>query len=285
MSDIRIEHGLPAKPEVLVIAHELGVSSAEVIGLLVVVWLWADQTTRGGRCSHDPSIIDGLTRQGFAAAMEKVCWLTREGEGFVLPRIERYTGDGRTSRDRRLTQKERARKQKRSVSGKFENAPVDTNYPTTTDNQPIVRKPTVRPSADLGPTNTTQHNTNQHNTHTVEDVGDGDYTGENMPATRYYEVSSRWPVKINEVIDAIPLKHRRAMPKVKRSIAAALDRGVHHGALSEALREYYASDEGSGEYATWASNWIDQERYNEDPSAWTRSTSPQEVTGNAKEKL
>ena len=284
MSDIRLEHGLPEKPEVLVLAHILKVSRAEVLGHLVVLWLWADQTTREGRCDYHPKIVDGMTIDGFSEALEEVGWLKKTGDqGFILPRIERYTGDGRTSRDRRLTQKERARDQRRSRTGKFQKGVVATEIPTSTDNHPRGHLPTGRANNTLGPTNTIQHNTKQTNTHTCDAIGDGDYTGEDLPSTRYYEINSQWGVKINEVIDAIPINRRKQVPKIKRSVAAALDRGVSAANLIVAIRNYYSSDEGGGEFATWPANWIDQERYDEDESAW--ATTSTESTGNAKEML
>ena len=284
MSGIRIEHGLPTKPEVLVLAHVLGISKAEVLGHLLVIWLWADQTTREGRCDYAPEIVDGMTVEGFADAMAKVGWLKKEDQGFILPRIERYTGDGRTSRDRRLTQKERARTQKRSSTGKFSKSSVDVKNPISSDSQPRGHLPTVRANNDIGPTKTKQYKTNPTNTITLGEIGDGDFTGEDLPATRYYEINSRWGVKINEVVDAIPINRRKQVPKIKRSIAAALDRGVLATNLSDAIRRYYESDEGMGEFATWPANWIDQERYDEDESAWARSSTA-EKTGNAKEML
>jgi len=289
--DIRIEQGLPMKPQVLAIQTKLGVPKAQVVGALVMVWLWADAVTRGGRVAFEPAIIDGIADlPGLAIAMREVGWLMEDGDGFVLPRIERYTGDGRTSRDRRLTQQERARGQKRNRSGKFAGG---TKNPTNADTPPIdgpIRSvPTGGGDSDLGPSqpNPTQPKPSQHNYTCVDDplvdpLGDGDYTGADLPAGRYHTLSVVKQVEINQIIDAIPVNRRRAVAKIKRSIAAAIDRGVDPGVLAGAMRSYYASDEGSGEYATWPSNFIDQERYDEDPSAWVRGDT---VDSNVREVL
>ena len=284
MSDIRIEHGLPGKPEVLEIAMAMGVSRAEVIGHLVQVWLWADQTTREGRCEHCPKILDGITLEGFSAAMEASGWLLREGNGFALPRIERYTGDGRTSRDRRLVQKERAKNQSRGSGGRFAKTPVGSKKPTTTDTQPTSHLPSDGRISESRPTKTKADPAQPDPTNTTHiHLGDGDYTGDDIPATRYHYVCSKSSDLIAGIIDAIPSAKRRAPNKIRRSVAAALDRGVNPDMLRDQMRGYYASDEGLSEYATWPHNFIDNERYDEDPEAWVRTTDA--AKGNAKEML
>ena len=40
--DIRIDHSLPNKPEVLEIAAKLGAPVGHVVGGLVLCWLWTD---------------------------------------------------------------------------------------------------------------------------------------------------------------------------------------------------------------------------------------------------
>lgn len=270
MSDIRIEHGLLHKPEVMEMTLQLGVSKNEVIGGLVTLWLWADACTRNGECDHDPKIIDDLTGiTGFSGALEKVGWMISQGQdSFLLPRIERYTGDGRTSKDRKLTQQERARVQVRSKNGKFTKAPRN---PTTADIQPIPSRGTGRTPATPPPVqyDTIPNETIQH-THSEGGFGDGDYTGADLPPARYYRVISSHGDTVNQVIDSIPTRHRRAPNKIKRAVAAALDRGVDPSKLADSIRDYYASDEGSSDFATWPANWIDQERYDEDPAAWIR---------------
>lgn len=270
MSDIRIEHGLLRKPEVMDMTLQLGVSKNEVIGGLVTLWLWADECTRKGECEYDPKIIDDLTGvSGFSEALGKVGWITpRDPEGFILPRIERYTGDGRTSKDRKLTQQERARVQVRSKNGKFTRAPKS---PTTADIQPMPPGSTGRASSTPPPVqyDTIPNETIQH-TYSEGEFGDGDYTGADLPPGRYHHVISSHGDMVNRVIDAIPARHRRSPNKIKRAVAAALDRGVDPSRLADSLRDYYASDEGSSDFATWPANWIDQERYDEDPTAWVR---------------
>ena len=270
------------KPEVLAMMSLLNASRESVIGALVQVWLWADSVTREGKCDYPPSIIDNSVsgfNEGditFSEAMEKVGWLVKTDDGgFILPRIDRYTGDGRTSRDRRLTQQEKARSQKRGKNGKFVS---DADRPTLTGIQPThgpsTSSPTGGASGKDGPSQPipTQPIPSQH-IHSDDEIGDGDFTGQTLPSGRFHLISTQLCTDIARLIDAIPPNRRRATAKIKRAIAAALDRGVEASTLDEALRGYYASDEGSGEYATWPANFIDQERYEEDPSAWTRGDS------------
>tara|TARA_Y100001938_G_scaffold98956_2_gene135388 strand:- start:1010 stop:1864 length:855 start_codon:yes stop_codon:yes gene_type:complete len=272
MSDIRVEQGLPNKPEVMVMAIKLGVNKNEVIGSLVRLWLWADQCTRNGVCEHDSVIIDQIAElDGLSAAMESVGWMTKSEGGFTLPRIERYTGDGRTSKDRRLSQQERSRTQTRSKNGRFSAANEPKN-PTSTVIQPTHAGGTDRSTAHPPSVQnkTTQNKTTQ-NIHTENLVEEGGaHNSKNLSPSRYHLIINTQGDQINRVIDAIPSRHRRKPPQIKRAVAAAIDRGVDLDHLADSLRTYYSSDEGKGEFATWPSNWIDQHRYEEDPSAWDR---------------
>ena len=45
---IAIDHTTPRKPELVGMAVELGISKREAMGLLVDVWIWADQNTYDG---------------------------------------------------------------------------------------------------------------------------------------------------------------------------------------------------------------------------------------------
>jgi hypothetical protein len=282
--DIRIDHSLPSKPEVLQISARLGVSVSHAVGCLTVCWLWTDQVSVGGSLNHSPEVIDQITGMpGMAAAMEEVGWLIQEDGGFCLPRISRYTGDGRTTRERRLVQQAKSKSQKRSKTGQFSRK--TTKNPTVADgvtsfgggipNHPSVVRPSQPGPARPDPTQPEQIQTGD--VIECDHIGDGDFTGETISPSRFYSVSSMFGKQIDMVLSSIPSSRRRQPVKTKRAIAAAIDRGVDADSLACKISDYYNSDEGSGEYATWPANWIDQERYEEDPSAWERSTEDKSI--------
>ena len=278
--DIRIDHSLPNKPEVLEIAAKLGAPVGHVVGGLVLCWLWTDQVSVAGSLPHSPEVVDQVsTMPGLAKAMEEVGWLVREDQGFCLPRISRYTGDGRTTRERRLDKQSKAKSQRRTKTGQF--APKGVKNPTLTDGPPTIgghlpSLPSVSRPPQPGPARPDPNQPKPEHKQTAVDVGDldafTDFTGETIPPARAYALQSLFGEEIALVFNSIPSSRRRQPVKIRRAIAAAIDRGVAPDHLSQKICDYYNSDEGAGEYATWPSNWSDHERYDEDPSAWERST-------------
>lgn len=287
--DIRIDHSLPSKPEVLQIAARLNVQVSHAVGCLTVCWLWTDQVSVGGSLKHSPEVIDQVTGMpGLSAAMEEVGWLEQEDGGFCLPRISRYTGDGRTTRERRLVQQAKSKSQARSKTGQFASKRVKN--PTVADSVTsfggsIPDHPSVVRPSQPGPSQTDPNQPEQIHTEGVivcDHISSEGLTSETISSAQLYEISSRFTVEIASAIDRIPRAKRKQPAKIKRAIAAALSRGVDPVDLAHAISVYYRSDEGSGDYSTWPANWIDQERYLEDPEAWNKST---DKNSNLKEML
>ena len=277
--DIRIDHSLPSKPEVLQIAARLNVPVSHAVGCLTVCWLWTDQVSVGGSLKHSPEVIDQVTGMpGLSAAMEEVGWLELEDGGFCLPRISRYTGDGRTTRERRLVQQAKSKRQTRSSSGQFSGN--DSMSPTVAVNgggsggnnqsHPSVVRPSQTGPSQPNPTQPEQIHTG--GVIVCDHIAGDAATSETISSAQLFEVSSRYTVEIATAIDRIPRSKRKQPAKIKRAIAAAISRGVDPLDLAHAIGVYYSSDEGSGDYSTWPANWIDQERYLEDPEAWQKST-------------
>jgi uncharacterized phage protein (TIGR02220 family) len=102
---IKVEAVTPDKPEVDEMAEILGVSSAEVLGRLVRVWIWADQQSIDGNAVRVTSVT--LSKRSgmdnFAEAMRKVGWLGGTDMALTFPNFDRHNGE--TAKKRALTAK------------------------------------------------------------------------------------------------------------------------------------------------------------------------------------
>jgi len=102
---IKIEHWTQDKPEVFVMADNLGIDPDAVLGKLVRIWVWADQQTIDGNAgSVTLSLLDrvsGVT--GFAKAMLKAGWLKQVDDGVQFVNFDRHNGE--TAKQRALTAK------------------------------------------------------------------------------------------------------------------------------------------------------------------------------------
>lgn len=128
MPDIRVCHELPAKAEVYEIASHLDLDVNATIGVLVRVWIWADQHTSDGWSMHSPKLLESIIGvPGLIQALESVGWLELPGSGFRFPGLDRYTGDGRTSKARRRVARERSVGAVRGPDGRF--APKNPTSP------------------------------------------------------------------------------------------------------------------------------------------------------------
>lgn len=115
---IKMEVGLPEKPEVWQIAGIVGCDADSVVGKLVKVWRWFDTHTENGNAHGVTySIVDhvsGVT--GFGEAMALCGWLVQNGTILSLPNFERH--NGKTAKNRALTAKRVAdHKQKSNAEG------------------------------------------------------------------------------------------------------------------------------------------------------------------------
>lgn len=111
---LKIESATPDKPEVWAIADALGIDPDAAFGKLFRVWAWFDTQTRNGNAPIvTQSLLDrivGVT--GFCSAMQSVGWLRVNGTTISVPNFDRH--NGKTAKDRAVTQKRVQRHRKRS---------------------------------------------------------------------------------------------------------------------------------------------------------------------------
>ncbi len=113
---IKVEHGLPSKPEVMELADTLGVSDNEAVGLLIRFWLWVD-VNLSPFCPVVPGTMSRIDRvvgvDGFATSMQSVGWLSiNEGE-VSIPNYDHHLSQ---SAKRRGVEARKKRLQRQNVS-------------------------------------------------------------------------------------------------------------------------------------------------------------------------
>jgi hypothetical protein len=91
---IKIEHGLPDKPEVMRLASMLNIDDMQVVGHLVRFWCWCDQNMSRG-CPVVTGTKKGLDRvamrDGFVDAMVSVGWLSVDTDGQIsIPNYDHH---------------------------------------------------------------------------------------------------------------------------------------------------------------------------------------------------
>jgi len=102
---IKIEEGMPEKPEVAMIADELGIDDPDTVaGKLIRVWAWATRNCNADGVTSVTAMkqIDrcaGVT--GFVTAMQKAGWATIAGEKLTFPNFGRHCSQ--TAKERALT--------------------------------------------------------------------------------------------------------------------------------------------------------------------------------------
>lgn len=100
MSWIKVRTNLHEDPRVITIAGDLRRGIAEVVGLLVRFWSYADQHSTDGTIARvSPATVDAIVGcEGFAEALAKVGWITADDEGVTLPRYSEHNGQTAKSR-------------------------------------------------------------------------------------------------------------------------------------------------------------------------------------------
>jgi hypothetical protein len=102
---LKMEVGLPEKPEVWQIAGIVGIDADSVVGKLLKVWRWFDAHTEDGNAAGVTyPLVDhvaGVT--GFAEAMALCGWLIQNGSVMSVPHFDRH--NGKTAKNRALTAK------------------------------------------------------------------------------------------------------------------------------------------------------------------------------------
>ncbi len=113
---IKVEHGLPSKPEVMELADTLGVSDNEAVGLLIRFWLWVD-VNLSPFCPVVPGTMSRIDRvvgvDGFATAMQSVGWLNINDGEVAIPNYSHHLSQ---SAKRRGVESRKKRLQRQNVS-------------------------------------------------------------------------------------------------------------------------------------------------------------------------
>jgi hypothetical protein len=97
---IKVEHTLPDKEEVDLIANRLKIDHDAVVGKLIRIWVWADQhTVNGNAVRVTEAFLNRLTNcPGFAESLLEVGWLARRNGRLSLPNFDRHNGQTAKSR-------------------------------------------------------------------------------------------------------------------------------------------------------------------------------------------
>src|ERR1700752_1538182 len=100
---IKVEMSTLDKPEVLRLAHMLGVSRAHILGCLLTTWCWFDRNSVDGRVNGAvPDDIDTLVGlPGFAFALCFVRWfdISDLGEDWIsMSNFDRHNGESAKKR-------------------------------------------------------------------------------------------------------------------------------------------------------------------------------------------
>jgi hypothetical protein len=100
---IKVEHITPDKPEIILMAENLGVDQDAIVGKCLRVWIWADQQTISGNAATVTfSFLDRLTNcPGFASQLVAVGWLVSRSGRLQLPNFDRH--NGQTAKNRALS--------------------------------------------------------------------------------------------------------------------------------------------------------------------------------------
>ncbi len=97
---IKIEQSTPDKPEIFALANLMEIHPDRVLGMLVRVWLWADEQTTDGRLGSgaDAAIDRVVGAQNFSKKMIETGWLKVRKKGFIIPNFERHNGNSAKTR-------------------------------------------------------------------------------------------------------------------------------------------------------------------------------------------
>ena len=247
---IKIEHALPGKPEVMRLAHLLGISDYEVVGHLVCFWSWVDQNL-SGFCPVVFGTLSGIDRvagrQGFAQAMIDVGWLRLENGAVEVPNYEEHLSQ---SAKARALESKRKRKQRADLSGKC---------PAVTGTKPGTREEKRR------------EENNKNNVSSKEKTKKPKPNRAHSDASASFEAFwSAYPRKIGKGAARTEFDRQAA------SLAESTSQEIARAELTivEAARKFAT--------ATWPANrpkheltycphpktWLHQERYQEEPEAW-----------------
>jgi hypothetical protein len=112
MAWLPIEFDTPDKTEILRMSEALRKSPEEVLGCVVLVWIWVQQNTADGRIKKGSlSMIDRAARRaGFGKAMGDAEWAKMDGDELVFPNWDRHNSKNAKARKLDTERKNSGRK-------------------------------------------------------------------------------------------------------------------------------------------------------------------------------
>lgn len=129
---IKIEHTTPEKPEVFAMAEILGIDPDHVMGVLVRLWVWADQQlTNGNAVGVTKTAIDRKANvTGFTDALVSVGWCSMNDASVVFNNFDYH--NGKSAKERAVTNRRVAR-HRAKVTEKSSIGNDDCNADTVTN--------------------------------------------------------------------------------------------------------------------------------------------------------
>lgn len=95
MEWIKVEKNTPRKPEVLMMAKELGIHPDHAFGLCVRFWMWCDSHLAAGKLSgFDCDMLDAiLEKKGAANALKNVGWIEFSGDVLRVSNFQKHMSE------------------------------------------------------------------------------------------------------------------------------------------------------------------------------------------------
>lgn len=116
---IKVEIGLPEKPEVMRLARLLNKNRFEIVGTLFRFWIWVDKNTVDGVVDGvEASDVDEIVSMpGFGLAMKGVGWLEVDPDNhrIIVPKFDRHNGESAKKRALKNERQARWRSQQPST--------------------------------------------------------------------------------------------------------------------------------------------------------------------------
>ena len=245
MPDIRVCHELVNKAEVYEIASALDLDVNATVGILIRVWIWADQHTSDGHSRHHHGVLESIIGvPGLTEALNRVGWIELLDKGFRFPNLDRYTGDGRTTKSRRNKARVESKDKARGANGRFKaKNPASTSTSEGAGTSPGPDRSRTVPEPNR----------------TVRELTSGEryLAGSDERVDR---VLKPWK---EALLIGSPVRAREAVWR------ALVDKT--EDALLEASKAYLGSSAASEKkYACRAHTFFGEERYLMDPEEWNR---------------
>lgn len=116
MAWIKIDHSTGTKPEVFMLAQKMSITRAEALGHLIAIWIWFDQVSDDGSIKGNKAMIDSLSREGFAEALEELNWLKETNGVLAIPNFCNHNGQTAKQRCQAQSRQQKYRNNAGSVT-------------------------------------------------------------------------------------------------------------------------------------------------------------------------